>query len=87
MLCADQMYEAIKEDAAASSHKVLQLPKHPLHPKYTYIKYSLLTAELFSPNVREAASSLATMTNWTTSFIITLTFEPLQVQQTPTDPL
>ncbi|KAK8733783.1 hypothetical protein OTU49_006478 [Cherax quadricarinatus] len=38
----------------------------------------VMMGELFSLNVREAASSLATMVNWTLSFIITLVFEPLQ---------
>ncbi|XP_045595886.1 facilitated trehalose transporter Tret1 [Procambarus clarkii] len=38
----------------------------------------VMMGELFSLNVREAASGLATMTNWTTSFIITLLFAPLQ---------
>ncbi|KAK8733768.1 hypothetical protein OTU49_006468, partial [Cherax quadricarinatus] len=34
--------------------------------------------ELFYPNVKEAAGSLATTINWTCVFIVTFTFEPLQ---------
>lgn len=36
--------------------------------------------ELFYPGVKEMAGSLATTLNWTFVFIITFTFEPLQVR-------
>ncbi|XP_053637367.1 facilitated trehalose transporter Tret1 isoform X2 [Cherax quadricarinatus] len=39
----------------------------------------IMMGELFYPNVKEAAGSLATTINWTCVFIVTFTFEPLQV--------
>nr|XP_045595879.1 facilitated trehalose transporter Tret1-like isoform X1 [Procambarus clarkii]XP_045595880.1 facilitated trehalose transporter Tret1-like isoform X1 [Procambarus clarkii]XP_045595881.1 facilitated trehalose transporter Tret1-like isoform X1 [Procambarus clarkii]XP_045595882.1 facilitated trehalose transporter Tret1-like isoform X1 [Procambarus clarkii]XP_045595883.1 facilitated trehalose transporter Tret1-like isoform X1 [Procambarus clarkii]XP_045595884.1 facilitated trehalose transporter T len=38
----------------------------------------IMMGELFYPNVKEAAGSLATTINWTCVFIVTFTFEPLQ---------
>ncbi|XP_045621780.2 facilitated trehalose transporter Tret1 [Procambarus clarkii] len=38
----------------------------------------VLMGELFSPEVKDASASLAMMVNWTASFIVTLTFLPLQ---------
>ncbi|KAK8736027.1 hypothetical protein OTU49_005188 [Cherax quadricarinatus] len=38
----------------------------------------LMIGELFSPNVKEAAASFSTMFNWSASFVMTLTFVPLQ---------
>ncbi|XP_045615875.1 facilitated trehalose transporter Tret1-2 homolog isoform X2 [Procambarus clarkii] len=38
----------------------------------------LMIGELFSPNVKEAAGSFATMFNWSLAFVVTLTFVPLQ---------
>ncbi|XP_018012769.1 facilitated trehalose transporter Tret1 isoform X2 [Hyalella azteca] len=37
----------------------------------------LMMGELFSAEVRELASTLATLTNWLLSFIVTLVFQPL----------
>nr|XP_053632655.1 solute carrier family 2, facilitated glucose transporter member 8-like [Cherax quadricarinatus] len=39
----------------------------------------VLIGELFSPAVKEASASLVTLVNWTTSFLVTLTFLPLQM--------
>ena len=38
-----------------------------------------VAGELFGADVRELAGSLATMTNWLSSFVVTLVFAPLQV--------
>ncbi|XP_027221001.2 facilitated trehalose transporter Tret1 [Penaeus vannamei] len=38
----------------------------------------IMMSELFSANVREAAGSLSTMTNWTLAFIVTYFFESIQ---------
>uniref|UniRef100_A0A6A7G433 Facilitated trehalose transporter Tret1-like isoform X1 n=1 Tax=Hirondellea gigas TaxID=1518452 RepID=A0A6A7G433_9CRUS len=38
----------------------------------------VMMSELFSPDVRELASTLATLTNWSMSFVVTLIFKPLQ---------
>ncbi|XP_063608383.1 facilitated trehalose transporter Tret1-like [Penaeus indicus] len=38
----------------------------------------LMMSELFTPNVREAASGLSTMTNWGMSFIVTYFFESMR---------
>lgn len=38
----------------------------------------VLMGEMFSLEVRAAASGLATLTNWGTSFIITLTYDPMK---------
>lgn len=40
---------------------------------------SSFTGEMFSLEVRAAASGLAILTNWGTAFIVTLIFAPLQV--------
>ncbi|KAB7497332.1 Facilitated trehalose transporter Tret1, partial [Armadillidium nasatum] len=37
----------------------------------------LMMGELFSPEVKELASSIATMSNWTMAFITTLIYQPL----------
>jgi hypothetical protein len=39
----------------------------------------VVAGELFSAEVRELASTLATLTNWLLSFIVTLVFQPLIV--------
>jgi SP family facilitated glucose transporter-like MFS transporter 8 len=38
----------------------------------------LLLAEIFPTDVRGVAASIATATNWTSSFVVTLTFEPIE---------
>ncbi|XP_018007854.1 facilitated trehalose transporter Tret1 [Hyalella azteca] len=38
----------------------------------------VMMSELFPPRIRETASSLATVTNWTASFFVIFSFEPLQ---------
>ncbi|KAF2357929.1 Sugar/inositol transporter [Trinorchestia longiramus] len=38
----------------------------------------IMMGEMFPDNVRETASSLATVTNWTASFFVIFSFEPLQ---------
>ncbi|CAL4073794.1 unnamed protein product [Meganyctiphanes norvegica] len=38
----------------------------------------LMMGELFSPEVREVAGSIAIAANWTSSFIVTLMFQPMQ---------
>ncbi|XP_071549837.1 trehalose transporter 1-like protein [Panulirus ornatus] len=38
----------------------------------------LMLGELFPPNIKETAAGVATMVNWTLSFVATLTFVPLE---------
>ncbi|KAL7644382.1 UNVERIFIED_CONTAM: hypothetical protein RMT77_005212 [Armadillidium vulgare] len=38
----------------------------------------LMMGELFSPEIKELSASIATMANWTFSFIVTVIFSPLQ---------
>ncbi|KAB7504473.1 Facilitated trehalose transporter Tret1 [Armadillidium nasatum] len=39
----------------------------------------LMMGELFSPEIKEIAGSIVTMSNWTSAFITTLMFQPLQM--------
>lgn len=49
----------------------------PLNP--IFILCSLCLGELFSPEVKDVAVSLIQVINWSTAFLTTLIFAPLQV--------
>ncbi|XP_042206691.1 facilitated trehalose transporter Tret1-like isoform X4 [Homarus americanus] len=85
LVALDIFFYAMQQDEVWAADKLSWLPLTSLIVFVTAFSVGsgpipwLMMGELFSLNVRESASGLATMVNWSTSFLVTLVFQPLQV--------
>ncbi|KAG7170313.1 Facilitated trehalose transporter Tret1-like 10 [Homarus americanus] len=79
LVALDIFFYAMQQDEVWAADKLSWLPLTSLIVFVTAFSVGsgpipwLMMGELFSLNVRESASGLATMVNWSTSFLVTLT--------------